>query len=445
MNDSVIVARPVGAEPLPPPARPLEPVAARERIELIDALRGLALLGILLVNMAWFSQPLICMLTSESLFQGPADRWAALAVRVLAEQKFYVIFSLLFGLGLSVQMRRAAQRGQPIAGRFALRMAVLLGFGIAHYLLIWFGDILSAYAVLGLVLLAFRNCRQKTLLIWAVILLTLPTLLMAGLFGVATLAGGATANSPAASAPASAGVPTSAPSSVHGSDPYLHADARKAEIRREITIYSVGRFRDQFRERRAVWPIMAGLTLFGAPNILAMFLLGLWIGRAGVLHDPAAHLPFWRWAALIGLLLGLPGNFLFATLHVQGGSNQLTSATVGIMALAATAAPLLSLGYIGLFVLAWQHAAGRSLLGFLAPAGRMPLTNYLLQSVICTAIFYSHGLGLYGKVGPAAGVAITLGVFATQLLISHFLMRTFRYGPMEWIWRQLTYGRVPTA
>ncbi|MEW6252954.1 MAG: hypothetical protein AB1716_20135, partial [Planctomycetota bacterium] len=167
--------------------RPLRPVEAGERIVAVDALRGFALLGILLVNMGFFSAPFHDILLEGSRWPAWPDRAAEFAVRALAEGKFYVLFSLLFGVGMALQMQRAATRGGGFSGYYVRRLAVLFVLGAAHALLLWYGDILTNYALVGLLLLLFRRRKDGTVLTWAAFIYALPLLLFAVMVGLLEL------------------------------------------------------------------------------------------------------------------------------------------------------------------------------------------------------------------------------------------------------------------
>ncbi len=180
---------------------------------------------------------------------------------------------------------------------------------------------------------------------------------------------------------------------------------------------------------------------FGAPTILAMFLLGLYAGRRGVFQDLSAHRALVRGVAWAGLLLGLPLKGIYAWLasHLAENFSLLVFSQTLLFFFLAPA--LLCLGYLSAMTLLLQRERWRQRLGWLPAVGRMALSNYLLQSVIGTLIFYNYGLGLYGQVSATVGVLLTLAIYMVQVLLSTWWLRRFRFGPAEWLWRSLTYGQ----
>lgn len=433
----------------------LGPIGGDERIEFVDALRGFALFGILLVNMAWFAQPLAIEFVDLPRDLPRHDRLAEMGIEFLAEGKFYSIFSMLFGFGMAIQMGRAQARGRSFVRNYVFRLLALLLIAAAHITLLWFGDILHAYALLGFVLLLFRNRRQVTLLIWAAIFLLVPILLYTGLTFLSLVANSLNSLTPATTAPASIPAMTqpapadSMPADSMPSDSQpagekvdrLTASARKL-LPREHAAYSGRSFVTIVNQRLEDFCVSSVLLLTIYPVILTMFLFGVWLARAGILHDPAGHRGWLKRAALAGIGLGLPLNGLHVWLSAltrQEGNDWvwLVGIPVGLVA-----GPTLALGYVSALALWFQSASGHAVLSLLAPAGRMALSNYLLQSIVCTTLCYGYGFGLFGKIGPLAGMGIAIVLFASQAALSHAWLRGFRFGPAEWLWRSLTYGRI---
>jgi uncharacterized protein len=396
------------------PGEALGPVARRERIHLLDVLRGFALGGILLANI---------QVLSGMIFQPggtpewtETDRLAVFLVHVLIDEKFYSIFSLLFGIGFSILMGRTADRGAAFAPLFRRRLTILLGIGLVHALLIWPGDILVLYAVLGFVLLLFRNCSPRTILAWSAAILVSPVLVYLGFLAV--------------------GIPDylAAPPRVGGGSSVVeliyHAfrSGGYDEVLRANVFMFAGNWIRYFVQIRI-------------PKVLGMFLLGVWLDRRGVFRDVERHKGLLRATALAGLVIGLPGNIAVATLAERGVF--LPASRLGLLqiSMAVVAVPALALGYASTLALLWRGTAGRALTSLLAPAGRMALTTYLTQSVAGIAVFYGLGLGLYGRLEPLEIYGIALAIFAAQLVVSRIWMSVFAYGPVEWLWRRLTYRR----
>lgn len=397
------------------------PVAETERIDLIDVLRGFALLGILAANMPLYSHPLLVSGTGMPRGNSPLDGVADFVVAWLATGKFYPLFSVLFGLGVSIQLERAAARGVDFKRYFVRRMLILLGLGVAHALLVWNGDILVVYALVGLLLFLFRNARPRTLLIWAAVLFAIPLAL--GLSNALIGVVAAVAMGPALGA--------------------FNVAATLNQINRlAIETYARGSWGQIFVWRAVEWLVMMLSSLLNAgPHILGLFVLGMYAGKTRLFSDLHAHQTFFRKSLLYGLGVGVPANLLIALARSSVNGNLLSPLLLLTQPLLLVTGPLLTAGYVGAFAALARRPAIHRLLRPLAAAGRMALSNYLMQSIVCTTLFYSYGLGLFGQVGAFAGLALTFGLWSVQLIVSWLWLRAFRFGPLEWLWRSLTYGR----
>ncbi len=400
------------------------PVQPSERIQFVDVLRGFALFGILFVNMELFSHPFQSLVLPADPASPWIDRAAIWLVHFLGEGKFYSLFSLLFGLGLALQMERVEARGGRFVPLYLRRLLVLFAIGAGHAFLIWVGDILLVYAVGGLILILFRKARPRTLLIWVVVLLAIPL----ALNGAATALIGA-----ARAVPEAAPEVERALAEVRAS--YV-ADAARAN-----QVYATGTFAEVTAQRVYDYVnfSLAGTLYALGFNVLAMFLVGLYFGQRRLLHDSDAHRPFFRRLLIWGLGLGLIGNALYATLIMPLARYEISPTLLAAIAAQGIGAPLLSLGYLSGLALLYARPAWRERLNVLAPVGRMALTNYLSQSIICTLIFYGYGLGLFGQVGTALGILLTIVIYGLQIPLSHWWLKRFRFGPAEWLWRSLVY------
>ena len=397
----------------------IAPISLQERIEIVDVLRGLAVGGILIGNMQWFSG--YGMMPPSVARQSPfADQITHFLVHFFVEGKFYSIFSFLFGFGFALQIARAEERGDLKASLFKRRLFWLLVIGLLHAYLLWSGDILSIYALMGFLLILFRKKTNGALLKWAFALLVIPilTYILLYILFVAFVPPGVVAKLDAAQIAfwneSVKNVPRSS---------YLQI----------ITGYNLnmvaGRYASLILEMRL-------------PKLLAMFLLGSYAYRRGFFQNLSSHQSFIRRVLVYGLILGLGGNVAFAAL--AGAEAVFPPSPAGIVGVITYAfgVPALALGIIALVATLWQKgqkAAWRRVLAFLAPVGRMALTNYLLQTIICVLIFYGYGFGQFGRFGATTATLIALAIFIFQILISALWLKYFSYGPMEWIWRQLTY------
>jgi uncharacterized protein len=437
-----------------PPAA-LDPIHAEERLALVDVLRGFALLGILLVNIVWFTQPLGYEFAGIDRHLPLHDRLAEMAIQFFGESKFYSLFSLLFGFGMAIQMGRAQARGRSFVRTYMRRLLVLLLIAAAHITLLWFGDILHAYAILGFVLLLFRNCRQRTLVIWIVSIIFVPIAFLFGVVGLAQLvktidtrphAASAPASTPAASVASSTSQPTTPAAAAASSPADLESEKIKEYFRglvaRELETYRGSSFgaiaRQRLEDFSVAWVLVAGIYHV----IFTMFLFGLWMARAGILHDPVAHRRWLIRAAVVGVGLGLPLNAVLVWAESDAAKD--SNAMIALIASPMTfiAGPTLAIGYMSVLALWFQTHGGRKALSWLAPSGRMALTTYLFQSLVFTTLCYGYGFGLFGHIGTLAGVGIALVVFAAQTALGHVWMRRFRFGPVEWLWRSLTYWHI---
>ena len=383
------------------------PVLRQERVEAIDILRGVAILGILIVNMQLFSTP-------EGL---PVDGTAERLIYFFAQEKFKALFSFLFGLGLAVQMMRAEARGAHFLPLYARRLCVLFLIGIAHFLLVWDGDILHDYALLGFVLLLFHRSSPKTLLVGAGVLLAIPMLF----YGITTYSSITSHVSP----------------QMKEWITYENGAEDNGTSDDFSDTYARGSYAEMVTLRESELPRDMSPDTDDA-YVLALFLLGLYAGRRRIFHDIPAHLPFIRRVQRWGLVIGVAGNAAFAVGGSFDPSPTSVTQNVGRLCLV-VAAPALMLFYASTIILVTQRETWRRRLAPLAAVGRTALSNYLLQSLICTTIFYSYGLALFGKVSPSLGVLLTITIFLIQIPLSVWWLRRFQFGPVEWLWRSLTY------
>ena len=391
------------------------PVPGQERIEAMDILRGVAILGILLVNMGLFSLPE--GLPAHQLWPNLVDRIAEKLILFFAQEKFKTLFCFLFGLSLAVQMMRAEARGARFLPLYLRRLSVLLLIGLAHFVLLWSGDILHDYALIGFLLLLFRRRPLKTLQVWAGIFLSIPVLF----YGLTTYSSITRQVNP----------------QMMNWISYENEGEDQKTIEETQRIYSRGTYMEMIKLRARELPRDL-LPDTDDAYVLIIFLLGLYVGRRGIVHDVSAHLPFVRRVQGWGLMIGVAGNAAFAVGGSFDPSPTSVIQNVGRMCLL-FAAPAMSFFYASTIILLTQGEAWRRRLAPLAAVGRMALTNYLLQSLICTTIFYGYGLALFGKVRPSLGLLLTIIICLIQIPLSVWWLRRFQFGPIEWLWRSLTY------
>lgn len=387
----------------------------------LDVLRGFALFGILLVNFEWFTRALPEIVLGPAPGHAGLDRAVDFAISTLATGKFYAIFSMLFGAGFALMLDRATTREAPFWGTYLRRLAMLAVIGALHVTLVWAGDILLTYAIVGfLMVLLFRSTPTPRLWKWALALILLP-MLLAGFFGLLM---GLAQMDPNAAAAISAEMAKS------------RAEL-DAAIEASRNAYAAGSFGEVVAQRWRDWAFGASHFLFWVPPILGYFLLGRWLLATGRLTDAAAHAGWYSRMRLFGIGLGLPLSA--AGVGLMLGQNVMlpTPRLAGATALISIGALLLSLGWLSCVV-----PAARAL-AWLAPGGRMALTNYLVQSLFWTFVFYGYGLGLWEQVPRWSHPLLVIGFFALQVLASRWWLARFRFGPAEWLWRAATYGQWP--
>lgn len=387
-----------------------------ERIALLDVLRGFAIFGIVLVNWnPW-----------DGYIRGGIDHVALRFLECFVSGKFYTLFSFLFGLGLSIQMARAEWRGVAFLRVYRRRLFALLLIGVGHFMLLWYGDILHIYAVLGFLLLLFRHRSPKTLLVWAVLSLAAAILLPGIVFRGWPLQRADPEMSQALGLEAAGrGIEQQT----------FWAQGRQAVSQGTYSEMVAHRARDFSRGVRLFW-ILDG-------SIFAMFLVGLYAGRRGIFQSIPAHLPFIRKVMWWGLGIGLLGNLARVAL-LELSARALYSPSFPVQfPLFQVSAPALCLFYCAAITLLFQRQKWEKRLAPLAWVGRMALTNYLLQTLIFTTLQYNYGLGLFGKLGDALTIVLATTVYLLQIPLSMWWLRRFQFGPMEWLWRSLTYGQLP--
>ncbi len=393
----------------------LLPVAASDRITVMDVLRGAALLGILLMNIEAYTGPLDLSFTGIDPHWQGLDYAADALVYVFVQGKFFLLFSLLFGAGFAVMGERAERAGRAFVPLYLRRSLGLLVIGLVHTLLVWSGDILLPYALLSFLLLAFRRFPVSALPVAAVlmygvaiglsVLFSLLVMLAAGHPGVL--------DSTASMAAAQQTIEAQRQAFGHGS--WLQACAQRwADLQR-----------------------LPGGMLITGPEIFGMFLLGSWFARSGALAQPERFAGLYRalrWGALPAGVVMMAGSALWVPYMAPG---QFLAATGVAYALGAVASLLMCLGYLAWIV----HA--RSALAWLAAPGRMALSNYLLQSLVCTGLFYGYGLGFFEQMPRLWQLPFAVLLFAGQVVLSRLWLARFRFGPVEWLWRGLTYLALP--
>ena len=397
------------------------PLAKRERIELLDIVRGVALMGILIMNMPWFGVSFFAEADGSHLWPGKLDQLAEQVRDALFSGKFNSMFSLLFGIGFTIQFERMrAAWPERAMGLYLRRLAVLGIVGLLHATLLWTGDVLHVYALLGLLLiLVLRRLPDRALV--ALMLLCLLYPVGSGLVRLMVITPEITAD-----LVAQAQAFEASNNAAYGHGSFLDAVAEHA---REFT-YIYG-------SPMQLWD-SAGLYV----QMLLTMTLGLLAGRHRWAQRTAELMPQIRRIHIAALLVGISCGVLFTVIFAL----QRAPGPTPLKLLGGAAYWLSRLAMMIFYVLTIvrlvQHPFWQRAFRPIACTGRMPLTNYLMQTVICTAIFYGWGLGLWGQVGPAASLGLALAIyFVIQVPWSVWWLRRHDSGPLEKLWSRLTYGR----
>ena len=385
------------------------PVQASERYEFLDVLRGAALLGIVSANMILYSLYLqVPEAAKAALPAHAADKALDFLELWLIEGKFYTLFSLLFGIGFSILLTRAQAKGLVFRKFFLRRAFFMFLIGATHAVLVWHDDILEAYSICGALLLPFTSVRSRTIIAVAIVALLAPALVK--LLG---------------------GIPVGALDAARSTLLEHFGFTRDTMLQ----TYTQGGVADIVRLNLCNWfgqvtfLIKSGMIF----KIYGCFLLGFCIGRDEVYKKLAQYRPLIRRIAVWGLAIGLPLNFTYAASFETDTWTEMLSGSFGILPLSA--------GYASMLCLIWLRPEGPRQLRHFAPVGRMALTNYIGQSVLCTLVFYNTGLGLGGTMGPSLYFLIGFTVYGFEVIASRWWLDRFRFGPIEWLWQMLTYGR----
>ncbi|MNO23744.1 hypothetical protein D3C76_135510 [compost metagenome] len=371
-----------------------------KRIAVIDGLRGIALLGILLINIRFFNQSLQSISLGGLPVEGTLNHIVDLFNSLFIETTSMLLYSFLFGYGAVLLLNKTVAAERRFTPLFLKRLLVLLVFGIIHGTLIWYGDILTTYAVTGLFLLLFIRRQPKTILIWAIICtLLVPILILASL-----KSGGGQIDL-----------------TYSGYDvPSIIVQYQE----KDMLIYGNGTFTQILNQRINDYIASCLNMLLFIPQVLGTFLLGAYFAKKNLLNDIKEKKSK---LVLLGIVCGTIGIALQIAKLFDSTSDTWEIISMFI------ASPLLMLFYVALFSLAFLKY-GKAL-AVLCNPGRIGLSMYILQSVMCGLIFYSNGLGLFGKMELWQTELAAILIFAVQIVLSSLYLRRFKTGPIEYVWR----------
>lgn len=396
------------------------PIARSERIASLDVLRGFALMGILIVNVQSFSMIEAAFVRPTAYGDLTGANYAVwLTTYMLFDQKFMNLFSMLFGAGIVLFAERLERTGRPAATMHYRRTLWLLVFGLLHAHLLWYGDVLYCYGVCGLIVFSFRGLSPRWLVVCG--------LLSISVASVSSLL---------------AGVSMPYWSEAHLADLAAKWRPSAEAIAREISIYRGGWLEQMTHRSPTAFEFETLLfPLWGLWRAGGLMLLGMALFKQKV-FAAARSFRFYTTLIALGLLVGLPMVLCAVLWNTHNAWPTGTSMFFGGQFNHWGSIPV-TLGYVGGVMLLCRSGVLPALQRALAAVGQTALTNYLAQTVICTAIFYGHGLGLFGSVSRVGQFMIVVAVSVLQLVVSPLWLRFFRFGPCEWAWRALTYLQLP--
>ena len=388
-----------------------------KRIVSLDILRGVAVLGILVMNIQSFSMPTAAYInpTAYGDLSG-LNKWIWILSDLLASQKFKSIFSILFGAGVLIFTQNATTKGKNSASLHYRRMAWLMVFGLLHGYLLWYGDILFNYSLCGVLLFMFRKLPPRRL-IWIGFGFFLVPLVLDFLFAFS--------------------MPYWPEEAVTSTMQNWKMD--DASLQHYLSAYR-GSWLEQMDVRVPGYLFMhtGFFFMYGFWRVMAMMLLGMALFKWKVLSAELNRQTYLRFS-LVTLLLGFSLSGIGVVLNFRNHWSMEYSMFLGkqfnYVGSVSTA-----LGYIGLVMLICQSAFFRRFKTTFSAVGRMAFSNYILMTLICTFLFYGHGLGWFGSVERKFQVLIVMGIWTVILIISPLWLRSFRFGPLESLWRSLTYG-----
>jgi uncharacterized protein len=460
---------------------PLQPLDKNKRVDALDVLRGLALVGILLMNIEWFNRAIISLGGHDTTLTG-VDHAVGWLIRCFVEGKFYKLFALIFGMGFAVMLLRAKEVGRPFGAWFFRRMIVLFLIGLAHMIFLWGGDILHDYAIAGLILLAWvsynktKNSRYylKLALMW----LAIPIFLISfggSIFGMIfsdtkyqemwqneldiytaveqqiksdaeiepLLNDLSYSADPTVKETSFTGTTDEDITAITIADTIIERKESEADIAEEDEAFT----QDSYWKATEYRIDFTGFMLMFTPImslvvLMPIFILGFWLVMTEKITKHQEHHTFFKLLARVGLGIGIPLN-VASIIIIQHPAAAISGVLQGVgQMLYYVAQYILSAGYLGIVVYALNKKIWQEFFSAFSPMGQMALTNYLMHSVILTSIFYGYAGGQYGEISRAPQMLIVVAIIVSQIIFSKWWLSRYRFGPMEWLWRSLTYNKL---
>ena len=461
---------------IPPPK--LKPLDKHKRVDALDILRGLALVGILLMNIEWFNRAIISLGGHDTTLTG-IDHAVGWLIRCFVEGKFYKLFALIFGMGFAVMLLRAKDAGRPFGAWFVRRMLVLLLIGIAHMIFLWGGDILHQYAIAGLILLAWVTYKKtedpKAYLKLALMWLMIPLFLVSFLGSILGMVFNESkyqeiwqneldiytaveqqllintdvilekndAIDSEESSAEEAILTDEELREITIAETIEQRKALQADIAEEDSAFMQNSYWQATEYRLGFLGFMLMFTpIMSLVVLIPIFILGFWLVVTEKITKHQEHHKFFSLLAKVGLCVGIPLN-VASILIIQHPATAISVVLQGVgQTLFYIGQYLLSAGYLGLVVCALNKQIWKKFFAAFSPMGQMALTNYLMHSVILTSIFYGYAGGQYGEISRAPQMLIVIAIIVTQIILSKWWLNRYRFGPMEWLWRSLTYKKM---
>ncbi|WP_016839265.1 DUF418 domain-containing protein [Ureibacillus thermosphaericus] len=386
-----------------------QPTSLNERIHTLDIMRGFSLLGILIVNIFAFSLPLPHILDLHSWFTDYQDVMLYQTLDIYVQSSFYPLFSMLFGYGLAMQWIKAEQTGTRFYPFATKRLVVLFIIGLLHAFLIWWGDILTMYAFCGFFLILCLKLKSGWLLTVALAMNGLLHFFILSLYAIAGIA------------------------NAEFETPHVDITA----INNAITAYGIGTWTDAFFQRLNDLAVQMapGMWISALFTILPYMMIGAAAAKWRLVERAKELKVMWIILTIICIAGGL---FIKSVPFHVTRTYLLEYVRVYI------GGPILAVGYASLIVVLCLIPFATKLLSPIAKVGRMSLTIYIMQSIICTLLFYNFGFGLYGKVDVMMGIVIAIGIYVVQLALSELWFLKYQQGPLEKAVKRITYGKNGT-
>jgi len=395
----------------------LAPIEPKQRIEILDVLRGFALLGIIFNNMLYFSGYVFMPfdnLKQITNFQLSENINYILDIVITA--KFYTLFSILFAVGFYIQLSKHTEDITDFLKTYRRRLFILLVIGLIHSL-IWDGDILLSYAMIGFVVILFRNVKSKNLIRWSVFLFLFPffiDLVLLPFFPADTIM-------------------------TKNSVPIAHANFPDMTPGFIVNTFQNGTIVEIFivNARILVWKYLGYIPAGGYFKFLGIFILGLYLASIGFFTEKSKSTIFLITSLVIGLIATFSAKIL------GGSSYQFPPTLPNILYkfLLSAGQIFMCFFYITSIFKIVQTLIGKKIFGYLIPVGRMALSNYLFQTIIMIIIFYNFGFNLFGRVGLVPTSCIAILILVSEIIFSNIWLGHFKFGPFEWLWRSLTYKK----